>query len=777
MNDVAAIYSMLLSRGYQEELFSDLHGAKRDDRNNLRAFCPFCQAGEHSGRGHFSYSLREPLWRCFSCDKKGDWIRYLEERRGLSFLEALQLLAQRAGVELAGYDQAKHETAVKRASILEAARELFHATLIVSEGEVYQYLLERGYRLDDLQRMEDLGAMPPQDYIQAQLKSQGYSLQEIQEAGLLTKGFGDTHKLSILWRDQAGRPMGLAGRALLNDEELKARDIPKYKYSYGLQKDQGLIGFREARGRPIVVMVEGLLDAFYLNSKDIDSRIGVVGLGGTSLSLEQLKALETTGTQQIWLALDSDKAGQDATERALKEIRASSITPFVLSLPPGFKDPDELVRKQGINALIEVFNTAENWGSWLARRILSKHNLETASGLDMALREALEAYAGIEHGIERRYFMETLEQRTGFSREEMEARASHATEQVSRKHAEAVLQSLSRTLQQKVSEHDPLGAELELEHALRGLRQNRGVLAPEPYLIEDVLADLQAGSEGLRTGWRSLDSLLKVPSGALTIAAGRPGHGKTTFQLNLLLNLLEEYPHLPFYFYSYEEAKSKLALKLIMCMAGQTLHSEQNQEAHLGYIKYKRASEPNEAIEHAIEQYRAYTEEGRLWLFDKRLYAHELASMIGRTASMGKVGAVFVDYIQKIPLERPHSVPYMNIKEVSGLLLEQAVARDIPIVVGAQFNRAGTTAARERPRLEHLREAGDLEQDAALVLGLYNESVATIEEEGKETKGPTVELEVSVLKQRGGIVGRKTGLSFERPTLKLTDRKLGSSLY
>ncbi len=776
MNDVAVIYSMLLSRGYQEELFSDLHGTKRDDRNNNRAFCPFCQAGEHSGRGHFSYSLQEALWRCFSCDSKGDWIRYLEQRRGLSFLEALKLLAQRAGVEMAGYDQAKHETAVKTASILEAARKLFRATLFHPEGEeVYDYLLERGYRLDDLHNMEDLGAMLPRDRLQAELEKQGYSLKEIQDAGLLTKGYGDIYKLSILWRDQAGRPIGVAGRALLSKEELKARDLPKYKYSYGLEKDQGLIGFREARGKPVIALVEGVLDALYINAKDAAHNLATVAVGGTSLSFEQLKALEVTGTQQIFIALDSDTEGQKATERLLRTIRASSITPFVVSLPAPYKDPDELVRKQGIDAFIEACNQAQEWSRWLPSYLLSKHNLETATGLDMALRETLEAYAGIEDGLYRRSFMETLEQRTGFSKEELEARASQATEQASRKQAEAKLQSLSRTVLQKVSEHDVIGAELEIEQTLRGLRQSRGVLAPEPYLIEDVLRDLQAGSEGLRTGWTSLDSLLKVPSGALTIAAGRPGHGKTTFQLNLLLNMLEAYPHLPFYFYSYEEAKSKLALKLIMCMAGQTLHSEQNQEAYLSYFKYKRASEPNEAIEHAVGRFDAYTKEGRLLLFDKRLYAHELASMIGRTASMGKVGAVFVDYIQKIPLERPHTMPYMNIKEVSALLLEQAVAQGIPIIVGAQLGRAQGTSS--KVRLDNLREAGDLEQDAALVLGLYNQSVDHIEEAGEPVKGPTVELEVSVLKQRGGIVGRKTGLSFERPTLRITDRKLGSSLY
>jgi replicative DNA helicase len=79
-------------------------------------------------------------------------------------------------------------------------------------------------------------------------------------------------------------------------------------------------------------------------------------------------------------------------------------------------------------------------------------------------------------------------------------------------------------------------------------------------------------------------------------------------------------------------------------------------------------------------------------------------------------------------------------------------------------------------RLDNLREAGDLEQDAALVLGIYNASVERIEDEGQDDPRPVVDLELSILKHRGGTAGRKTLLAFERASLRVRDR-MTNSLY
>ena len=202
-----------------------------------------------------------------------------------------------------------------------------------------------------------------------------------------------------------------------------------------------------------------------------------------------------------------------------------------------------------------------------------------------------------------------------------------------------------------------------------------------------------------------MDELARLPQGAITLVAGRPGQGKTTLLLNLLANLLKAQPGRRFFFFSYEEAKSWLALKLIMAMAGKVLSPGFNLEAYLHYMRDKRATEPDRQIETAVKLFEEWTASGRLWISDRRLPAEDLAATIGYLAQRGEVGAVLVDYIQKIPLSRPgKDQRYVEIKRVSDLILEQAVRNSLPIILGAQLGRAsGQKLSGKSGQLEGVR--------------------------------------------------------------------------
>lgn len=769
MADIQAIYSILLARNYQEQLFSSLPGKRKRQKSGREtlADCPLCHK-----EGHFSYSSQEPVWKCWSCGEGGDWIRYLEKASSYTFLQALQELASVAGVEISPYSQATYQTYVRKADILEAAQKYFADELYTKlegrPGEVYKYLQDRGYSSDDILNM-DLGAYVDRQALQAELQKQGYTAQEIQDSGLLTKGFGEDFQLTLLWRDQAGRAIGIVGRPILSEELRRQRDLEKYKYSFGLQKDQGMIGFSTARGASQVVLLEGVLDALYLNYKGFKA----VAVGGTSLSAAQLQALETAGTTELLLALDMDDPGQKATETILRSLATSSLRAYVVSLPGGYKDPDELVRKAGAQAFQEALEQAESWPKWLARRIVSKHDLTTDRGLDKALEEALNIQAGLDK-LETRGFMDSLRQATGLSEEELASRAREVAQKATARKAQAVLQNYLSDIQQKASQGDITGAEMELSKALKDIRGSRGVEAPEPYLVEDLIGDLLSTPLALTTGYKRLDEMARIPVGAITIIAGRPGHGKTTFQLNLLVNMLRAYPERKFYFFSYEEARKVIATKLLMILAGVELSSLTNYGAYLNYFQERRGS--NKKIEEAVKEYEQLTTSGRLLLSDKAYPAEDLAQVISLLARGGETGAVIVDYIQKIPLLRPsQSQRYLDIKLVSGLLLEQAVTQDIPLITGAQLNRASAGGA---PKLQDLRESGDIEQDANLVLGLYNKTVDDIEEDGSKPglkADPQVDLQVSVLKNRGGVAGRACTLLFNGPILTIKDKSSGAS--
>jgi DNA primase len=767
MTDIQNIYSILLARDYQETLFSSLTGQRKKEGREIRVDCPLC-----GSEGNFSYSTQKPLWHCWSCGEGGDWLDFMQKVKGLDFQRALQELALSAGVELSPQTQQAYQAYTRKADILEEAQELFKENLFKpdkdgEDGAVIAYLAERGYSAQEWLDME-LGAYTDRRELQEYLKGKGYSEKEIRESGLLTSGFGEDYQLAFLWRDASGRAIGLVGRALLSDEELKERGLSKYKYSAGLRKGEGLIGFSSARGSERIILLEGVLDALYLNFRGFKA----VAVGGTDLSATQLQALQLAGCKELLLAMDMDEAGQKATEKIIKKISSSSLRAYVVSLPAGFKDADELIREKGSEAFQLALDKAERWPSWIARRIFSKHDISTDRGMDTALEEAQELYTELEDAILAKSFKDSLLKASGLTEEELASRLEKAYQLASSRRAQALLENHILDIQKMAQAGDLTGAENELDKTLRDMRITRGLEAPEPYLLEDFTEDIISTPEALSTGWPSLDKLAKIPAGALTIIAGRPGQGKTTFQLNLLSNLLNLYPEKKFYYFSYEEAKKAIALKLIMIRAGAVLQAESNYGAYVHYMKNRRGSveASDRRIEQALQEFDELTTAGRLTISDDMYPADDLATVIGLLAKKGNTGAVIVDYIQRIPTQS-QSQRYLELKIVSSRLLEQAVKLDIPIILGAQLNRSQDST---KPRLENLRESGDIEQDANLVLSLHTPAIEGLETADSQTKVTTlVDMEVSILKNRGGASGRKITLSFNRPVLRISEKAGG----
>jgi len=746
MTDIQEIYSILLARGYQDKLFSDLPGQRKREGRETKAVCPICN------KDNFSYSRERPVWRCWSCGDGGDWIGYLEKRKGYTFQRALADLAEQAGVEISPHIQEDYKAYVRKADILEEAQDYFSKMLDKTGSPVFEYLRDRGYSAEEIYGME-LGEYKDRKALQDHLKQAGYTDQEIKDSGLLT--IGEDWPLTLLWKDQAGRAIGLAGRAISPEVE------PKYKYSAGLQKDKGLVGFSSVRGSPEIIVVEGVLDALLLNYKGLKA----VSLGGLSISADQLKALETTGTKELLLALDMDDPGQKATEKMIRDLKTSKLRAYVVSLPDGYKDADELIRALGVEVFQEKLETAERSSSWMAKRIASRHDITTARGMDQTLEEAGEYLSDIKDSLETRDFLDSLQQATGLSREDLDSRLQEVSRTASARRAQSILENNLRDLQQKASQGDITGAEDGLSKLLDQVRHTRGVKLPEPYLLEDLTHELRTTAPALSSGYSWLDKIAMIPAGALTIIAGRPGQGKTAFQLNLLVNMLRNYPDKRFYFFSYEEPKRKIASKIIMIMAGEILQAETNQGAYTNYLQEKRGT--NKKIDLAIQEYEKATSEGRLLISDDMYRIEDLATVIELLSKTGDTGAVFIDYIQRIPAPA-QSQRYLDIKLISDTVLRQAVSLGIPIILGAQLNRASGGGA--EATLAELREGGDIEQDASLVLSLYSEALEKAQStplEGKVKRDAEVVMKVSVLKNRGGQPGISKEMRFIGPTLTI----------
>jgi len=770
MADIQEIYSILLSRNYQEELFSDLPGKRKREKGGRETLvdCPICNKADH-----FSYSRDKPVWRCWSCGNSGSWISYLTEVKRQTFLQALLYLASKAGVDVSPKAQATYKAYTRKADLLEEAQAYFQKELDKKEGEpVFNYLTERGYSAEDIYGME-LGAYTDRKGLQDHLRQKGFTDQEIRDSGVLTPDFGEIYQLTMLWRDSADRGMGLACRAILSEEELKKLDKPKYKYSTGLQKDKGLIGLTSVRGSQAVILVEAVIDALYINHKGKETKdksLRAVGTGGASLSEEQIQALKYAGAEEVLLALDMDKAGQKATETIIKKLDRNTLRPYVVSLPDGYKDPDELIRKEGAEAFQEALRTAEAGQRWMAKRILSKYDTSTDRGLDQALREAFYYARHIPDPIDARRFYESLREQTGLSETNLSEREEVYYAEWQREVDQDKVQKAVDQLQASLKDgFNYIQVEKLLREALKAVDGSPVVDLPQPYLLEDLIGDLEKTPSAMSSGYQWLDDKGGIPAGALTIIAGRPGQGKTTFQINLLVNMLRRYPDKKFYFFTYEEPKKAVSTKIIIVLAGAEIQRETNYNAYVNYLKKKRGSVSK--IDQAVHEYEVLSSSGRLLISDDMYGVDGLASAIEKLSKKGDTGAVFIDYIQRIPVQTQQQ-RYLDIKLISDTLLRQAVSLDIPIIMGAQIKRQGTAG---EPSLADLREGGDIEQDANLVLSLYTDAIDKLQEDTsgqKKQLPPVVEMKVSVLKNRGGTPGVFRKMDWTMPIYTIQEKEI-----
>lgn len=240
---------------------------------------------------------------------------------------------------------------------------------------------------------------------------------------------------------------------------------------------------------------------------------------------------------------------------------------------------------------------------------------------------------------------------------------------------------------------------------------------------------------------------LKLPAGGLSIFAGRPGHGKSRMLVNLAVEVVRAYPGEVHYF-TFEESAEAVTIKALNCFLNMNLAGrlyDSNAEALEGYFKGERGAILEDAIadfEPGKKEFFRWIEERRLNIHFSELRAESLADAIRYLHGRGNVSAVFVDYIQLLNLEKPGrgiNNRQEEVKQICNLLKDAARETGLPLILAAQFNREVKGA--QEMTAAALREAGDIEQTAALIVGLWNQY---------EDNPPAPKIEARILKNRGG---------------------------
>lgn len=311
---------------------------------NFKGLCPFHQEKTPS----FMVNPERQSYHCFGCGEGGDLFEFVMKREAADFPEALRMLAQRAGVELKGFDAKASKAKQRLFEANDQAAKYFTAALAHSTGKVAQdYLKSRGISKPTAAAFRIGYAPDDYDVLITALKKKGFTDKELVDAGLAISGRRGPYarfrgRLMIPIADSSGVVRGFTGRVLDPDaKEAKYVNTPetdvyhKGKLVFALDLAKQPIIEADA-----VVMVEGQMDVIAAHQAGTKH---VVATSGTALTEEQLRQM-LRFSKTLVLALDDDDAGRKALLRTIELVGDREAELKALDLG-GAKDPDELIAK------------------------------------------------------------------------------------------------------------------------------------------------------------------------------------------------------------------------------------------------------------------------------------------------------------------------------------------------------------------------------------------------------------------------------------------------
>ncbi|RCL02291.1 MAG: DNA primase [Candidatus Tokpelaia sp. JSC189] len=391
-------------------------------RGDFWACCPFHAEKTPS----FHCDDRRGRYHCFSCGVSGDHFRFLSELKGLAFYEAVERLADMAGISMPSPDPETEKREVERAAlygIMELAAKFFEQLLQKDEGASARAYL-RGRALSPrVQKMFHLGyAADSRKLLKEFLIAKGVGSRQLEASGLLVSGDDvsvsyDRFRNRIMFpiENARGRIVGFGGRALSSATKAKYLNSPEtelfrkgcmlYNFPRARRASQSV---DEAGGRPIIV-VEGYMDVIALAGVGFEETVAPLG---TALTKDQLQLLWRYSSQPV-LCFDGDEAGRNAAlralDRALPLIRAGVSLNFVL-LPQG-RDPDDVICEGGKQFFNELLGQAVPLAEMLWQRETQGQVFETPESRAALEKRLHDAAFTIKDGSLRYYYLQDIRER------------------------------------------------------------------------------------------------------------------------------------------------------------------------------------------------------------------------------------------------------------------------------------------------------------------------------------------------------------------------------
>ena len=376
--------------------------------SNLVGLCPFHNEKTPS----FTVYPATSSYYCFGCGSGGDVITFVRKIENLDYIDAVRLLAERAGLQMPE-NQADESYERFKARLYLAnkhAAQFFHKQLMSPQGKkALEYFTDvRKLSINTIRRF-GLGYSPDSwDSLYKHMRAEGFDDHELLAAGLVHKrkkgdGCYDVFRNRPIFPiiDVRGNVIGFGGRAMGDEipKYLNTSDTPIYKKS----KEVFALNIAKKNSSEQLILAEGYMDVIALHQAGFGNAVASLG---TSLTTEQAR-LMSRYTKEIVIAYDSDGAGQKATRRALDIFKSISMPVRVLRISGG-KDPDEFIKTYGADRFKGILKGAENDIEYRILGAREKADLSTTSGKVSFLMNVAQILASLDSSIERDVYAEKI---------------------------------------------------------------------------------------------------------------------------------------------------------------------------------------------------------------------------------------------------------------------------------------------------------------------------------------------------------------------------------
>ena len=421
-----AFLDELTARNPIEDVVGQYVSLKRSG-SNLFGLCPF--HGEKTAS--FSVAPDKGIYYCFGCHKGGGVINFQMEVEGLSYPDAVRALAKRVGMEVPEDEQyqSRYRQQERLWALHKEAARFFHSQLYAPVGRAaLEYAFGRGMSKSILTTFGVGYAPDTWDSLVKAMRAKGYTEQELKDSGLVTVSqkngnlfdrFRDRLMFPII--DVRGNVIGFGGRIISND-----KDTAKYLNSPEtmiFNKRKNLFGLNLAKKtkQDHLILVEGNIDVVALHQYGFDNAIASLG---TSLTEEQA-ALMTRYTDQVVLIYDGDKAGQNATQRAIPILEKAGLQVKVLQIKDA-KDPDEYLKKFGADKFRLLLEGSSNRVEYQLNAIRKKFDIREDDQRVKYIHESAEMICTLGSAVQREVYGRRVAEAAGITYEAMKLEVDKA---------------------------------------------------------------------------------------------------------------------------------------------------------------------------------------------------------------------------------------------------------------------------------------------------------------------------------------------------------------